>query len=282
MKFIILFFLFASPTFAQSLKDVQIKADKTSYELELMVQHLKNEVRDPVLVENVIKYLSLINNDLKFSKRSYALFLLKTEIYRSILNYDLNITSSLLINELFLKSLEQKLIKHKLTYTDFTRWMIGSMISDIRPYLKSNFSDSSNAQMEMQNREYKKILKFVGPWLISFEKLTPEGFISEVSQMSIQTLKTISHKTFLYSAFAVATSDEATPLFILPNLEESPSLSDKGEKPQTSTTQEPSNAVAPDKLEEITKPEDLSSISEELDKIQNEATNKPEEIWIPE
>src|SRR3989338_8851221 len=203
-----IFLLFLIQFSMAQLKEVQVQSDKNAYEIELLIEHLKREVKDSSTSQTIIDYLGVLNQDLLKAKRQDALFLLKAELYRSILNYDLHQGSSLLINELFLRSVEDKLKKHKLSYSDFIQWLISAMISDVRPFMKKNLT-SNEAQIEA--RELNKILKFVGPWLITFDKLPAENFIELVTKAGVNTLKMLTNKTYFYSIFKIGQTDQGAP-----------------------------------------------------------------------
>ena len=292
MKALLIISLFSLGLGAQILKGLEAKG--LSVELELMLKHLsesKQVTKEQAALS--VGAASLINEDLSKTPKSNVLFLIKSEIYKSLLNNQhLPKKGEILINESLVKSIESKVQKHSEIYTEFAFWIANSVIEELAPYRSDNFLNKyqtiNRTDLKARARafELEKISKYLSPWILALNENSPEEFNQLVTLIAVDTITGLSKKSFYFKEFSSKNSDSKTPTFIeIPSIgavsETQPKLpSTSLELKKESKLNESKEAV--DILEKL--PEDPSEgIDRLLDKENNVDTdvNEGEKQWTP-
>ncbi len=122
------------------LTDYMVVSEQLPTEFNLMIQHLKQSKLTQEELERLILSSELINKELANTPGPNIMFLFKSEIYKGILNNQYMKQNSLLqASTSILESTKHKLEKNKVSYTDFSKWIIQSIINDFNPFLEKNF-----------------------------------------------------------------------------------------------------------------------------------------------
>ena len=277
---------------AQILKG--LKAQGLSVELELLLKHLSNS-KDITSEQAAVTVgaASLINEDLSKTPKSNVLFLIKSEIYKSLLNNQhLPRKDEILINETLVKSIESKVEKHAEIYSEFAYWIANSVIEELAPYRSDKFLDKyqtidrSNLKSRARAFELQRIAKYLSPWLLAFNENSPEDFNKLVSDIAVDTLKGLSKKSFYFREFTSKNSSTTLgPIITIPSI--TPAVQEQPGLPSASLELKKKNKLnetkkAVDILEKL--PEDPSEgIDQLLEKQKGESSegDGSEKQWTP-
>ena len=275
---------------AQLLKELSLKKDDFSQELELVVSQLAGSKQIPqAKAKELASAAVLINNDMQKVPLSNALFLVKSEIYKGLLaNPLLSTARELSLSESLVKGLEKKLEDHELVYTDFSKWLGQSLLSELAPFRKDGFLDryqtisGNDVESRAKALQVKKLGKYLSPWILAFTEKSPEEFNELATEVCSDLMLKIAAKSYFFKQFASKHSDESLgELFSVPSLEQPVEI--KAQLPATSLEaasqkrrQEGEAAVK--SLDQT----DLENASEALDKlVEEEAPATEEGGWKP-
>ncbi|MBC75267.1 MAG: hypothetical protein CME64_04560 [Halobacteriovoraceae bacterium] len=188
----------------------EVKALTDSVELEMLLSHLSSaESIELKKVKSVIEHSSKINAGLETTAKPNVLFLIKSEIYKGLLNSQhLPRKEQVLINESVIKSIEKKLDDSAVVYSDFSSWIASSILLELAPFRADNFLNShqsidrTNEKLVKKAIQLKKSLKYLSPWIVSLYENSPEAFNKLVSDVSLDILRSLSGKAYLFKTFS--------------------------------------------------------------------------------
>ncbi|MEX1099307.1 MAG: hypothetical protein WEB87_02705 [Bacteriovoracaceae bacterium] len=208
------------------LEGFKVKQANFSHELELLAAHLEGSKLSQDLAQEVVGAAALINADLKKTPKSNALFLIKSEIYKGLLdNQRLSYSDKALMREALVKGVEQKLKKNKIVYTPFATWIVSSVLSELSAYRGDGFLDRyqtisrNDLKEKAKALQLEKLVKYLSPWIIAFNEKTPQEFNHLVALVSVDLLKRISKKTFYFKEYSSSHSEASfDELFAIPDL----------------------------------------------------------------
>jgi hypothetical protein len=266
------------------LEKYTVLSDSLPTEFVLMINHLKKSSLTQDDLQRIIAASKLINSELANTPKPNIMFLFKSEIYKGILNNQYMKQKSLLqASTGLLESVKHKLNKHKIVYTDFSKWMINAIIKDFDPYLEKNFINQyqnikrTNSTGLMKAKRLTKIMKYLSPWFNAIDKNTPEEFNKLNTQVIIDTLERISKKTYYFKTFTGPLQpNEAQALLVIPEIKtkkETQEVPDEKSLKDLSSERKEEAKKAVENLGE----EDLSGASEVIDEIDPEESDTEEE-----
>jgi ribosomal protein S13 len=280
--FLIITYIFIGKSFAQTdldepkspLEKFAITSEAIPYEIELMVDHLKQQELTQDQLELFITRTRQINSDLKSIQKKDLMFLLKSETYKGILTSQyLNLKNKLQVSSNLYSTAEQKLKTHKLIYSKFSTWVIEALLKDFTPYVSDGFINKyqnikrSDTKGLIRARKILKVIKYNSPLLESFLTLTPERFNKLSTDIILDVFDRISKKSYYFLTYqGKLTKIEETILFSIPEILPQP----KEVKPLKSIDLQEESKL---KVEEAKKAiqaiegDDLSGASEEIDNI---------------
>lgn len=239
---LIFFLLFIPLAHAQS---VSFHKELVPYELELLVKHLER-FPHPEKKSSYLDQLKVINQDLAFANKEETFLLFKSEIYKNILdNESLKVDANAIrVTSTLIKSVNEKLDKNKLVYSDFSQWILLSITSDLNEFIADGFLDRAeninrNNQQDMTRlAKLNKMLSYLSPWIEVFVRVSPQQFNQFVTIVADETIDKIVQRTFFFQNFSLKLeSRETKTLFTLPLT-----------TPETSSS--PAEVLAPSGLEE--------------------------------
>lgn len=242
IKLTAVLYLLLSSALAQQLSGIKASAD--SVELELLLEHLGSSNIGHQQAEKAVDSSIKINASLLKVSKSNHLFLIKSEIYKGLLNTQyLSSKEEIVINESVLKAIEKKLLKSSVVYSDFSNWIANSILSELAPYREDNFlnsyqsADRSDFKVMKRVHELQKTLKYLSPWILAIYEKSPESFNSLVSKVSVDILESIANKAELFQSHSeLNNGDEQNTIIKVPDMShlkkalptpKSPSLDDK-------------------------------------------------------
>lgn len=262
-----------------------VVSDQLPTEFNLMIEHLKKSKLTQAELERIIAASELINKELATTPGPNIMFLFKSEIYKGILNNQYMKQNSLLqASTSILESTKHKLEKNKVSYTNFSKWIIQSIIKDFDPFLEKNFINQyqnikrSNSAGMLLAKRLQKIMKYLAPWLNAIDKHVPEDFNKLCTKIIIDTIERISKKTYYFKTFTGDLEpDSEKELIAIPAIKvkstvTSKETDDKSLKDEAKERKKDAEADVQD-LDS----DDLSGASEEIDKLDEDTQSEEEE-----
>jgi len=282
--------LYSLSSFAMNdtyLSNLQL-TENVSEELNIVITHLNTNEVSLEQAQTVAAACTLINNDVKSMDKVNLLFLLKSEIYKGLLNNQyLSYSDSIQISEVIIKSIEEKFKKYKITYSPFAVWIFESLIKDLAPYRRDNFINRfqtvsrTNMKEKAMALELTKALKYISPWVIAIESKTPEEFNETLTLISIDILKLISRKTYFFKEFASKYSANVRDgLFIIPQIKIEPTTNLDAAPDSLDEIKEQKKEKAKETIETLENTQDIEGSKKALDNLIQEKTEK-EDGWVP-
>lgn len=270
---IILLFTLTPQVKGKNLSGLEIVSESLPYEVELMIKHLKQSALDQEEQDLLVANLDLINDDLGSLDKKTLMFLFKSEIYKGILtNQYLKLDDKVQFSQSTLSTINLKLEKHKVIYSNFSSWSIQSIYNDIFAFSDNNFLNRyqninrSNPKETLMAKKLNKVLKYVSPLLFAFLSLSPERYNHLSKNIILDTFSRISKKSFYFKSLYFKGSSSKDVLFKLPTI----SLSVR-ENPAINETSLRIDAEKEKKAAEVDiknlDNSDLSPISSKIDEI---------------
>jgi hypothetical protein len=258
------------------LEGFAIISDAVPVEVELMLGHLKSSELEVSQIQKILSYTGVINQELALTPVTNIMFLLKSEIYRAILNNQyLRHGNILQISTSILENTKQKLQKHNVVYTQFSKWIIESILSDFDSFLEKNFINTyqnisaNDNSGQLKVARLNKILKYTSPWLNAIDYMSPEDFNSLCTNVIIDALESISRKTFYFKTYTnILSKNESQSLFAIPEVKIEKAAAASIESPATLKEESESRKeIALETVKDLDA-QDLSPISPELGNIE--------------
>lgn len=270
------------------MEGFKVKKAGFSRELELIAGQLAaDEDLSFELAKQAASSARLVNNDLQKVPVPNALFLVKSEIYKGLLNNPLlPRNEEVFLSESLLKSVEKKLEKNKLIYSDFAEWTIRSVLSELEPYRQNKFLDrrqtlaGNDPEQRAKALQLEKTASYLTPWIRAFNENSPEQFNRLASEVAAALLKRLASKTYYFKNFApeaAQTSKEelgevfSVPTISRPNETQAP-LPPADVKKESAQAKEEGKKV----LQKLEK-QDLENPSPAIDRL----LEKEEKNWTP-
>lgn len=256
-----------------SFKELTTIGSKSSTELSLLIQHLAQAKLEYEDKADVINFTTLINNDLAKTSQANTIYLMKTEIYRSILkgiHLPKNVREKL--SSTLVNSIQARLKTSE--YSEFTKWLINFILEDFKYFSDNGILDNQKniSRYDSKNalilQHFEKKGHFLVPWLVAFEKLPPKEFQKIVTKTAISILKSISAKSYYYGHFTSKNSEEPENyIFKVPGIELPPTKTEEEKEPISLLDMAKARKKkAQNDMKKIA-PDDLSKASEEIDEL---------------
>lgn len=287
MKWILPLILFSTCAHAYN-KDFKLVNDRAPHEFKVLFESMRNSLRDPVEEARLVAYCSRIDKGLAPLKRDQSMLLLKTEIYKTLLEWKFSKSDYRVTN----KSLDR--IKTNLTndaaiYTPFSKWVIETMMADLEGFRASGELDTAESVRNRSSgdenaRQITKILTYTREWLHKADTLTAQNFNELTQKASWMILQRVREKALLFqelSSKAVQVTEEKT--FNIPQIDgpakptPAPAL---GGSTDVGAQSESNKAQATQSLKPIdVKPSDIPAedLSNAIDKISPDTKAAPKD-----
>ncbi len=233
-----------------------------SIEVELIPSSLPTEfhfifsaVKKQISSQELYDKCTELENNLLSVPKKYTFYVIKSEIYKSILDYEYDsYTPSIALNANVLEQMKRKLTLNEGSYTKVSHWIFRSFLSDLNFRIKNN-------QLFEKGPENK----FLRPWFKHMIQKTPEEFNQLTSEISLSIFNRIVlfSKTFTKNSFF---TPEQTQIKFFKFDQEKTALSEESNSSQTKT------------LEQIIPTEE--ELSAEIDKIEK-SINPTSPTWTP-
>lgn len=217
MKALLLFFIFINTCLAQELEYPEIIPNKLPLEFELAYNGIANTLIPDEKDAFLLLSMGLQENFQKMNSNQRD-FLIKTTILKFLLQYQFDFyIQNIDVNRAFLAKIEQKLNSNKSTYSDFSQWLIKSILADMSEFKKDEALDQLSVINKSNEADMRKLalikrkLKYIGPWFYVVDKMKPEEFNALMREASWRILKMIRSYsrllTFYSGIYSVANTD---------------------------------------------------------------------------
>lgn len=265
-----LWWLLLMPSFALAFsKDFKLINDRAPLEFKLMFESMKNGLRDPVEQNRLVAYCGRINRGLAPLRKDQVMFLLKSEIYRTVLDWKFT-DDRFQITESALNRLRMNLISGKDIYSPFSLWILEALLAD-----------SEKIKTVPTGPEAEMTSRYVRKWLAQAEALSAADFNALTLQVSWKILERVRERALLVQTVASeSVQDTEEQTFNIPQLNESPPT------PQAPAASAPSVSEQADRARDEAekslgkidvKPSDIpaTDMSEAIDKLEQEMKTNP-------
>ncbi len=220
-------------------------------EFEFVFSRVKHQLNDEQLISMCEKIESALTN----VPKKYVFYLLKSDIYKNILDFEYDsYTPGLSLNKNLLEQVERKFANNQKKYTPMAQWIYRSFISDLDFRIKAK--ENLNAAHES---------KFLRPWYKNMKDKTPEEFNSLVDQIALSSFQRTFILSNIISQNVVEEGNKQTIKYFLIDKTVNPDLEIENQKEK--------------KLEEIL-PDKIEESIEQIDSLIPSKETRP--AWKPE
>ncbi|MFP5457106.1 MAG: hypothetical protein ACLGG7_00100 [Bacteriovoracia bacterium] len=274
-------------------KDFTIVNDRAPLEFRLMFESMKYALKEVPEQVRLIVLAQHINKGMGPLKKDQSFFLLKSEIYKSLLEWP-HPQTQFQVGSHTLERIQTNMKASQAIYTPFSMWVLESLIADLKTYQAQGLLDLTPAQRSTLSAEktqqylkLQKILKYTRGWLEQADTVSAKDFNLLTEDLSWKTLERVKERSALFRRFsskAIQDSNENTfnipeqgmPQMAVPKsaikIEETPkTLAEEGQEQKT----EAEAAVESIQVDSSAIPAD--ALSEAIDKIEAEAPEKSSE-----
>lgn len=282
-RFILLYFLLFQNAIAEDLfKKIQANSELSPYINKIMLTHLQSSSVEPQQAYQILLSMNSINDNIGKLDRINTLALIITESFKSVLNHPSERVKGTNIIAAQLAQMKQKKEKYHLVYSDFSKFIIDSVIDEFTPYLKDQFLDknqnivASSLQEKEKLFKLKKVIKYLGPWVNKVNSLPANEFNFYVNQVIAKFYQKVDRILKVIQFHSINAESQGKRLFdglnqpeiikflAMPPRKSSESESLSAEAPDTSSEQVKSQAQKT--VEDLTPPKkDIPT--QELDQL---------------
>lgn len=200
-------------------KDFTIVNDRAPLEFRLMFESMKYSLKEVPEQVRLIVLAQHINMGMGPLKKDQSFFLLKSEIYKSLLEWP-HPQTQFQVGSHTLERIQANMKTSQAIYTPFSIWVLESLIADLRPYQAQGLLDLTPAQRSTLSAEktqqylkLQKILKYTRGWLEQADTVSAKDFNLLTEDLSWKTLERVKERSALFRRFsskAIQDSNENT------------------------------------------------------------------------
>lgn len=274
-------------------KDFTIVNDRAPLEFRLMFESMKYSLKEVPEQVRLIVLAQHINKGMGPLKKDQSFFLLKSEIYKSLLEWP-HPQTQFQVGSHTLERIQTNMKASQAIYSPFSMWVLESLIADLKTYQAQGLLDLTPAQRSTLSAEktqqylkLQKILKYTRGWLEQADTVSAKDFNLLTEDLSWKTLERVKERSALFRRFSSkAIQDSLENTFNIPEqgmpqmaapksaikIEETPkTVAEEGQEQKT----EAEAAVESIKIDSSAIPAD--ALSEAIDAIEAEAPEKSSE-----
>lgn len=298
LSFVLFFFSISSYAFN---KDFNLINDRAPLEFRLLFESMKYSIKDLNEQVRLIVLAQHINKGLGPLKKDQSFFLLKSEVYKSLLEWP-HPPTQFQVGSHTLERMKTNLNASKAIYTPFSQWVLEALMADLQEFQEAGLLDITPAQKNMLNGEkslrYQKmqrVLKYTRGWLEQADTMSAKDFNKLTEELSWKTLERVKERSSLFRRFsskAVQDRDENT--FNIP--EQGMPQNNLGKPPTAAITVDPAMKGVAEKAAEEKKDAGLAveklevnnadipaqELSDAIDKIDEPGNAKNPAIYVEE
>jgi hypothetical protein len=276
MRIFVSFFLIIG-SFNLWASQALLKINESSLPLEfvLLAESLNELKLTQEEKDKISDKIKSVNSNLKFLKKEQIFFILKSELYKSILEREFHNDFRIMkFTNLDISNIEKAYLANKKEYSPFARWLVESVISDFGEL--KNYPGFNSVKLDVPEKDVtlnlvRKKLSLLSPWLGAISALKASEFNFRLKKMFFEILSDVEISTGVYKNYLTNKELDSTdfitvntitnkklPLKVKNNEDETPpqkesedelSLSEVGQI-EGKKAQELTESIAEPKLEE--------------------------------
>ena len=282
-------------------KDFNLVNDRAPLEFRLLFESMKYSLKELNEQVRLIVLAQHINKGLGPLKKDQSFFLLKSEVYKSLLEWP-HPPTQFQVGSHTLERIKTNINASKAIYTPFSQWVLEALMADLEEFQKEGLLDLPPAQKSMLNGEksqrylkMQRVLKYTRGWLEQADTMSAKDFNKLTEELSWKTLERVKERSSLFRRFSSkAVQDSNQNTFNIP--EQGMPQMNQGKPAPPATTVDPamkgiSEKAAEEKAEASSSVENLEvdsaavpaqELSEAIDKIEEPGTAETPAVQVEE
>jgi hypothetical protein len=217
-----LFFILVPESFSFH-KDYKLVNDRAPLEFKLMFESMKYSLKEMNDQIRLIVLTQHINKGLAPLSKEQCLFLLKSEVYKALLEWPHSATQ-FQVGSHTLERMKKNLEAGKSVYTPYSQWILEALIADLEKFKQDGLLDLSPSQKSSlkgdkaaQYQKMQRVLKYTRGWLEQADTLSAKDFNHLSEQLAWRTLERVKEKAALFRRFSSkAIQDKQEDTFNIP------------------------------------------------------------------
>jgi hypothetical protein len=219
MKLIGLFLLLASRESWGFNKDFTLVNDKAPLEFKLMFESMKNSLKDNQEQVRLIVLAQQINKGLGPLKKDQSFVLLKSEVYKTLLEWP-HPPTQFQVGSHTLQRINTHLATGRAVYNPFSIWVLEALAADLDKFEKEGLLAMTQAQRAnltgdkaQQHYKMQRVLKFTRGWIEQADTLSAKDFNALTDKLAWRTLERVKETAMLFrrhSSKAIADTQSNT------------------------------------------------------------------------
>jgi len=189
-------------------KDFTLVNDRAPLEFKLMFESMKYALKEHNEQLRLIVIAQHINKGLGPLKKDQAFFLLKSEIYKTILEWP-NPSENFQVGSHTLERMKANLAASQAIYTPFSKWILEALIADLEEFKKEGLLDLSAADRASLTGErgqrylkLQRVLRYTRPWLAQADTISAKDFNALTQQVAWSSLERVKERAALFRRFS--------------------------------------------------------------------------------
>lgn len=256
------------------------KEDKLPLEIVFLLKNL-NEIKLSAKEDGrLVEHVKDLNRNLKFITKEKFYFVVKSEIYKNILEKEFQGDFKIMkFTSEQIKTIEESYIKNKDQYSLFSRYLIESILSDfntLKTYPGFNQVKLNSIDRDPTLNLIRKKLNLLSPWLGAMSTLEARDFNLRMKRLMLKIIEDLASITGVYKTYMPSEELEKEDFIIVKTISEKklPIKNSNNEIETKSSDLESQSSIA----------DDLSQASEEESKKAQEVIENisPQIAPIPE
>lgn len=204
-------------------KDFTLINDRAPLEFRLMFESMKYSLKEVPEQVRLIVLAQHINRGLGPLKKDQAFFLLKSEIYKSLLEWP-HPQTQFQVGSHTLERIQANMRTSQAIYTPFSLWVLESLIADLKTFQAQGLLDLTPAQRSTLSAEktqqylkLQKVLKYTRGWLEQADTVSAKDFNLLTEDLAWKTLERVKERSALFRRFSSkAIQDTSENTFNIP------------------------------------------------------------------
>lgn len=189
-------------------KDFTLVNDRAPLEFKLMFESMKYTLKEANEQVRLIVLAQHINRGLGPLKKDQSFFLLKSEVYKSLLEWPHGATQ-FQVGSHTLERLKSNLKANSPIYTPYSKWVLESLVADLENFKTEGTLDVTSSQKNSLTGEklknylkMQRVLKYTRGWLEQADTLSAKDFNALTEQLAWRTFERIKEKAALFRRFS--------------------------------------------------------------------------------
>ena len=200
-KIFLLSILFSLSAQAALLK---LKEEKLPLELVLLAKSINELKLVPADRDHVSDLAKNLNRNLKFLNKDQIYFLVKSEIYKNVLEKEFQGDFKIMkFTSLDIGNIEKNYLENRAQYSPFSRWLVESVISDFGEL--KNYPGFNNVKLDVPEKDptlnlVRRKLTLLSPWLGAVASLKAGEFNQKMKRLMIKVMEDLDLSVSIYKA----------------------------------------------------------------------------------